>query len=447
MANTSYSLQTKLIIYTSVFSIAMGCLLIFAAYKIALEETTEILDAQMRHLAERVEKFNPVPVKSQFNHLTEYHEEDLFVDVWRYDQKEHLNHEFRLLVNPVKQAGYYTQKTNHGEWNTYVLPLADKQIQVSQQKSVRQSLALELAANMFLPYLLIMPFAIWALSFIIRRGFQPFEQFKKDLAERKPNELTPITYDHFPREIIPSIQEMNQLFERICESQIEQRQFIADAAHELRTPLTALNLQTQILLKELPNQPSLLKLSQGLARTQHLVTQLLNLAKQDTSIITLDNQTNFLINQVAVNCVEQLIHLALEKDIDLGMDEQHDTPIYSQEFAVHSIIYNLIDNAIKYTPTGGVINVSTYAKDEYAIIIIEDSGPGIPPELYDQILKRFYRVHQHLEVGSGLGLSIVDKATQRLSGSLSFSKSEQLGGLKVTIQLPMNDNPSQVPYV
>ena len=171
----------------------------------------------------------------------------------------------------------------------------------------------------------------------------------------------------------------------------------------------------------------MLKLSQGLARTQHLVSQLLSLAKQDTSIITLDNQTNFLINQVAVNCVEQLIHLAIEKEIDLGMDEQHDTPIHSQEFAVHSIIYNLIDNAIKYTPAGGVINVSTYSQDDQAFIVIEDSGPGIPPELYDQILKRFYRVHQHLEVGSGLVLSIVDKATQRLGGNLSFGKSEQLG--------------------
>lgn len=446
MAKTFYSLQTKLIIYTSVFSVVMGCVLIFAAYKIALEETTEILDAQMRHLAEQVEKINPIPVKSHFNHSTEYHEEDLFIDVWRYSEEAHLHHDFKLLVEPVMHAGYYTKVTDQGDWITYVLPLADKQIQISQQKVVRQNLALELAANMFLPYLFIMPFAIWALSYIIRRGFKPFEQFKKDLAERKPNELTPIPYENFPREIIPSIQEMNQLFERISESQIEQRQFIADAAHELRTPITALNLQTQILLKELPNQPSLLKLSQGLARTQHLVSQLLSLAKQDTSIITLDNQTNFLINQVAVNCVEQLIHLAIEKEIDLGMDEQHDTPIHSQEFAVHSIMYNLIDNAIKYTPAGGVINVSTYSQDDQAFIVIEDSGPGIPPELYDQILKRFYRVHQHLEVGSGLGLSIVDKATQRLGGNLSFGKSEQLGGLQVTIQLPMNDHPTLVPH-
>ncbi len=85
----------------------------------------------------------------------------------------------------------------------------------------------------------------------------------------------------------------------------------------------------------------------------------------------------------------------------------------TQSSALHSIVYNLLDNAIKYTPEQGVINVSIYQQDQQAIVQIEDSGPGIAPELYDHILKRFYRVHHHLEVGSGLGLSIVDKAAEK----------------------------------
>ena len=445
MPKKAYSLKKKLIFYTSLFSIVMGCLLVISAYRIALEETNEILDAQMKNLAERVAKFHPEPTQSEFNQDQHYHEEDLFVDVWSYQHQADLSHQFKQLVSPVKSAGFYEHETAQGAWQTYVLPLKDLQVQVSQQKSVRRHLALELAANMFWPYLLIMPFAIWGLSTIIRKNFEPFEHFKTELMHRDPNELTAISAEDYPTEIIPSVEEINQLFARISEAQQEQRQFIADAAHELRTPITALNLQTQILLRECPNQASLLKLNKGLARIQHLVTQLLSLAKQDVSVLSHEQKSDLLVSDVALNCIEQLIHFAMEKQIDLGMERAEEIRLFTQESAVHSIIFNLIGNAVKYTPEQGTINVSIFKKNhiehhqnkQLAIIQIEDSGPGIAPELYDQILKRFYRIHQHMEMGSGLGLSIVDKATQRLDGTLNFSQSESLGGLKVTVALPI----------
>ena len=435
-----YSLKKRLIIYTSLFSILMGCVLVFAAYRIALEETNEILDAQMKNLAERVAKFNPEAINSQFDHSKHYKEEDLFVDVWTYENRAHLTHPLNLLVDPVKEMGFYQHSTKHGELQTYIIPLEKLQIQVSQQKSVRQNLAIELAINMFLPYLIIMPFAIWGLSYIIRRSFEPIEHFKSELMQRKPNELSPIPHDSYPIEIVPSIEEMNQLFQRISVAQCEQKQFIADAAHELRTPITALNLQTEILLREIPDHPSLLKLNQGLARIQHLVNQLLNLAQQDAFVLNHEENSVCQIDELAVNCIEQLIHLALEKNIDLGMERHENITIQSQMSAVHSIIYNLIDNAIKYTPVNGIINVCTFLENQHAVITIEDSGSGISPELYEQIKKRFYRVHHHLEIGSGLGLSIVDKATERLGGELEFHRSPLLGGLKVTIRLPSRLN-------
>lgn len=111
--------------------------------------------------------------------------------------------------------------------------------------------------------------------------------------------------------------------------------------------------------------------------------------------------------------------------------------MHSVEPTVHSIIFNLIDNAIKYTPHEGMINISVFtATDGDACIQIEDSGAGIDPEHYDKVLKRFYRVHHHLEVGSGLGLSIVDRATQRLGGTLTLDRSLELGGLSVLVKLP-----------
>ena len=431
--STPVSLKRQLITYTSLFSIVMGCLLVIAAYRIALEETNEILDAQMRNLAERVAAHDPAPIKSEFEADRHYHEEDLFVDVWSYGLPEQRQHEFDLLIQPVKKAGFYTHHTAQGLWNTYVLPTEKYQIQVSQQRSVRQKLALELAANMLIPYLLFMPLALWGLSWIIGRSLKPLDEFKAELAQREPYELSEIQPDGYPLEILPTINEMNRLFERISLSQKEQKQFIADAAHELRTPITALNLQMKILLHEFPEHQALKNLSLGLIRTQHLVSQLLNLAKQDASLPSLEPTQRLGLSDVAVECMEQLMELALAKSIDLGLEQHEALWLETQSSALHSIVYNLLDNAIKYTPEQGVINVSIYQQDQQAIVQIEDSGPGIEPELYDHILKRFYRVHHHLEVGSGLGLSIVDKAAEKIGAKLHFGQSAGLGGLKVQV--------------
>lgn len=432
-----YSLKKRLIWGTSIFSLLLGCLLIFTAYKIALHEVDEILDTQMQYMAERSTTQPLTPVASKVELHRTYHEEDLLVDIWAYKDQSHLWHQTHLLIPPVQQAGFYTQETPQGKWRVYVIPLKDYQIQVSQQEQVRKSFAWELAGSMFIPYVLLLPFAIIILAFIISLSLKPLDDFKAELQRRDSDGLAPIDSQEYPQELIPTIEEMNHLFERIQHAQAEQKQFIADAAHELRTPVTALNLQTKILMSQFPEHESLKNLSKGLARIQHLVTQLLALAKQDVGLMLIEPNTLFRLNDVALNCVEQLVNLAMQKEIDLGFERNDVIEMQSLESTVHSIIFNLIDNAIKYTPSQGIINISVYNENEdYACIQIEDSGSGIAPENYDKVLKRFYRVHHHLEVGSGLGLSIVDKATQRLGGTLQLGRSIDLGGLSVIVRLP-----------
>lgn len=434
---TQYSLKKRLIRYTSIFSILLGCVLVFSAYKISLEEIDEILDAQMVYLAERV-ALNPKPIQSEFDTHKRYHEEDLFIDIWSYADPTQQSHPHHLLVGPKRKAGFYRQESPSGTWTTYVVPTQGYQIQISQQEKVRQHLALELAGSMFIPYLLIIPFALLGLIYIIGRSLKPLDDFKSELAKRDPDSLKAIQNRNYPEELIPTIDEMNHLFERISLAQQEQRQFVADAAHELRTPITALNLQTKILMSQFPEEENLQNLSKGLARMQHLVTQLLALAKQDSTLKNEVQVTQFKLNDVALNCVEQLVNLAMEKEIDLGFIRNDDVILKSVEHSLHSIIFNLIDNAIKYTPVSGMINISVFSDiHDFAYILIEDSGLGIDPEMYDKVLKRFYRVHHHLEVGSGLGLSIVDKAIQHLGGTLTLSRSEELGGLSVLVKIPM----------
>lgn len=432
-----HSLKSRLIWGTSIFSLLLGCLLIFTAYKIALHEVDEILDTQMQYMAERSTSQPLSPLASRVELHRTYHEEDLLVDIWAYKDQSHLWHQTHLLIPPVKKAGFYSQETAQGKWRLYVIPLKDYQIQVSQQEKVRQAFAWELAGSMFIPYILLLPFAILILAFIINLSLKPLDDFKTELTQRDSDGLSPIDSQEYPLELIPTIEEMNRLFERIQHAQTEQKQFIADAAHELRTPVTALNLQTKILISQLPEHESLQNLSKGLARIQHLVTQLLALAKQDVGLSLVEPHMIFVLNDVVLNCVEQLVNLAMQKEIDLGFERNDAIEMQSLESTVHSIIFNLIDNAIKYTPPQGVINIAVYSdSDNYACVQIEDSGTGIDPENYDKVLKRFYRVHHHLEVGSGLGLSIVDKATQRLGGTLNLSRSIELGGLSILVRLP-----------
>jgi len=429
-----YSLQKRLIIYISLFSLVLGCILILAAYRIALEEINEVLDKQMQSLAERIAENHPRPLQSQIDLEKQYSEEDLFVDIWSYAETATPLHPQNVLVAPVKKAGFYKHQTPHGTLLTYIIPSDQLQIQVSQQQNVRQELALELAGNMFLPYVLFLPFAVFGLGWMIRKNFQPLHNFKTELASRKAQELKPIEMKDYPLELELTIQEMNHLFGRISLAQQEQRQFVADSAHELRTPLTALNLQLQILLQQFPQSDSLHNLSQGVLRMQHLVNQLLSLAKQDASDSLTEPAQMLSLNQMTVACIEQLIQLALQKEIDLGLEQQQELLIHGQASALHSIIYNLIDNAIKYTPKGGVINVSIFQQGQQAILQIEDSGAGIDPAQFAQIRQRFYRIHNYAEIGSGLGLSIVDKATERLGGTLEFSQSSSLGGLCVQVK-------------
>ena len=435
MIKKRYSLQKRLIIYISLFSVVLGCVLIFAAYRIALEEINEVLDKQMQSLAERIAENHPEPLQSEIDLGKQYSEEDLFVDIWSYTDTT--LHPQDVLVASVKKAGFYTHQTPYGTWLTYIIPGDQLQIQVSQQKNVRQDLALELAVNMFLPYVLFLPFAIFGLSWVIRRSFQPLIDFKTELASRKAQELKPIEMKEYPLELEPTIEEMNYLFGRISLAQQEQRQFVVDSAHELRTPLTALNLQLQILLQQFPQSDALHNLSLGILRMQHLVNQLLSLAKQDVTEGLTEPVQSLSLNQMTVACIEQLIQLALQKEIDLGVEQQQELLIQGQASALHSIIYNLIDNAIKYSPEHGVINVSILQQGQQAILQIEDSGVGIDPAQFNQIRQRFYRVHNHAEIGSGLGLSIVDKATERLGGTLEFSKSSSLGGLCVQVKFAL----------
>lgn len=443
------SLRRQLLQSFSVFSVILFILLGYAAYRIALHETQEILDKQMQEMAYFLAETSIEHLDSTFKSEHRYDETDVFIDVWTYQPdplyaiKPHEDNE-HIRLPRVDKAFFREFQSSIGELKVFVLPTANKQIQISQLMSVRQHLAEELALNMLVPYVVLMPLVLLGISWLIRRSLRPLLHLQQLIATRSPTDLTPVHVENLPLEVMPTIDELNHLFAEIEQAKRQQQQFVADAAHELRSPITALNLQLKVLQKTvdypLAQDRHFINLQQGLQRTQHLVTQMMALAHQDADQkpyyewLDLAEQTTLIL--------EQLIYSARRKNIDLGLKNHPDTGalmVYSSRDYLYSIMFNLIDNAIKYTPPHGAVDISFSQHDDVVRWSVEDSGAGVAPEHYEQLVKRFVRLpnmHQ-AQVGSGLGLSIVHTAVQHLGGELQFS-SAQLGGLAVTVTLPLH---------
>jgi len=229
--------------------------------------------------------------------------------------------------------------------------------------------------------------------------------------------------------------------ERMKRMMDQQRRFVADAAHELRTPITALGLQAENLdTVELPDQARerLAVLRRGMRRTNHLLEQLLALARHEGGphreaavVVELD--------RLVRDSVEDVLPEAARKVIDVGFELIEPTAIKGEPVMLATMIRNLLDNAVRYTPRGGRVDIGVYRDADAAVLQIEDTGPGIPPGEMDRIFEPFFRGSQPGEDGTGLGLSIVKRIVDRSSGAIMLENiSAPSGtGLRATVRLPI----------
>jgi two-component system OmpR family sensor kinase len=231
-----------------------------------------------------------------------------------------------------------------------------------------------------------------------------------------------------------------------------QQNFVADAAHELRTPLAALRLQAQSLDRAADPEARKVavgRLTAGIDRATRLVEQLLVLARQEASAANGAACRPVDLAELARRTVGDLVGLAAAKEVDLGLQHADPVSIEGQPDALHILLRNLVENAVKYTPAGGTVDIAVRlvgngeqggdkdASGECAVIAVEDSGPGIPPEERERVFDRFYRVAGSDAAGSGLGLAIIKAIAERHGATLRLDRSERLGGLAATVSFPM----------
>jgi two-component system, OmpR family, sensor histidine kinase TctE len=308
-------------------------------------------------------------------------------------------------------------------------------ITVMETTNKRDRASSRILTAMVIPNLAVVLATMLAVTFGVRQGLLPLEEVERDIAARSANDLHEIELSGNPAEIRPMLRRLNELFALLRESVEVQQRFIADAAHQLRTPLAGLQAQLDLATTEgaFSNNPERLQLiDEATTRIGHMLTQLLAYARAETSNPVKDKLEEVRLEKLVENSASIFLDCALAKNIDLGFDIK---PATTSGFPwmLQEALSNLIDNAIRYTPTGGVITVSCGEEQKRAFLEVEDSGPGIADEHLKHVFERFYRIPGSPGNGCGLGLPIVSEIAQLHGATIQLARSEQ-GGLRVRIQ-------------
>lgn len=283
-------------------------------------------------------------------------------------------------------------------------------IEVGETLEKRGQLANKIIASVILPQFIIIPLVVVLVWFGLSQGLRPLTVLRRKIEARREGDLSPISTKRVPEELQPLIEAFNALLERMQANMEAQQRFIADAAHQMRTPLTGLKTQAQIAVRE--NDPAALRhalhqMADAADQASHLINQLLALARAEANqgAQTLDRlDLDALLRQV----IEDWIGQALALGIDLGYEPMSgQSEIEGNAFLLRELLNNLVDNALRYTPSGGIVTGRIVPMVDALILEIEDSGIGISEADADKVFERFYRAEDTGREGSGLGLAIV----------------------------------------
>lgn len=321
------------------------------------------------------------------------------------------------------------------EWRLLWLTTTDGKyrIVVGQEWEYRQEMALDVVSSQLIPWLIALPLMLLFLVWLVRRTLAPLHQLAAQLRKRSPDAATRIDTRELPLEAQPLIHALNQLFVRTEEYMLRERRFTADAAHELRSPLAALKVQTEVAQLAGDDAPvrehALINLSEGIDRATRLVDQLLTLSRLD-SLSALEDVKTLSFAELLQSTVMDAWRQAQREGVDIRLvlnDEQ--VSLRGQPLLLSLMVRNALDNAVRYSPRGCVVNVVLNKQE----IDITDNGPGIDPAFLPHLGERFFRPPGQEKTGSGLGLSIIHRIAALHGMTAHFSNTVQ-GGFKVSIR-------------
>jgi len=340
---------------------------------------------------------------------------DMFVQIWDRNHRLVATSWPELDLQRQPSQGFHDVTIGDSRWRVFTLQSPDRTVQSAQSLAFRRHLVKSQALQVALPVLLMIPVSACFLWFGMRPAVRRLELISRAAAQQDEHRLTELPAEHAPCEIRPLVLAVNTLLARLRDAFSAQRRFVQDAAHELRTPITAMSLQLENLKSRMPDTASAEQLAQlegGLARTKRLIEQLLRLARQE-SPRPVDPPVAIQLDGLLKSSIAEFMVLADKRNIDLGYAADIDATLQANEDELRSLIHNLLDNALRYTPPGGIVDVTLHRDTGIVTIEIADNGPGIPTELLPRVFDRFFRIESAETEGSGLGLAIARNAADR----------------------------------
>lgn len=337
---------------------------------------------------------------------------------------------------PARLApGFSDVRIDGVRWRAYSLPSGQRVLQVAQPWQIRRRLALDATLDSLAPMLAFAPIMAALIWWLIGREFRVLRRLESEVVTRRVNAMQPVSEQGLPSEIAPVAQALNLLLGRLAQAFDAQRAFISDAAHELRSPVTALKLQVEALEHEAAGRvpaPMLDELRQGVERMHRLIEQLLAAAASDPDelgnrFVEVDLPEE--MRRTVADCFDD----ARQRRIALSFQGPESLPVCGEPELLRILMRNLLDNAIRYTPERGRIAITVRAQAAGALLVLDDSGPGIPEEERERVFQRFYRGHTAGQSGSGLGLAIVRAIAHRHGARVKLLPS-RLGGLQAMVE-------------
>lgn len=435
------SLRRALMLWLVPLFLLVGALSAVASYWSYSMMVSTFMDEQMQQLATALgdnHSIQPAPLNAER------------VEKWgayvvqTYDRKGALQVTSWPEVRVPLQsgAGFHQVQQDGRSWRVYTLPAeatGGASVQVLQSDRFRAKLAAERAGTAIAPVLLLLPLCMLALWGVARAMSRALQDIGRQAAQQDEHHISELSVAHVPGEIEPLVASFNSLLRRLRDAFATQRRFVQDAAHELRTPIAAIGLQVENMRQDVNCQASAERFAQlesGVRRAQRLVDQLLRLSRQEAAgadgpaIVDLQSQLRESINT--------LIGLADQRNIDLGIVAPQPAPdaltLHCAPADLRSLLDNLIENALRYTPEGGVVDVRVLQDGGRMAVEVVDTGPGIPQELLPRVFDRFFRVPGNGSNGSGLGLSIAQAAAQRCGLLLTLRNRQDRSGLIARIE-------------
>lgn len=404
-------------------------------YRNVLAETEALFDYQLRQMALSLRDQGEI-APDQAGALAD-RDLDFVIQIWSADGRTIYASRAHGELPARALLGLADIEAGGQAWRTFGVVTQSRVIQVAQPRQIRQRLAADAALHSVAPLLGVAPLLALLIWWLAALTLRPLRQVARAVAARDSQSLAPLPSEHLPDELAPLVQALNQLLGRLDQSLNAQRAFVADAAHELRSPLQALKLQLQLLERAADDgarADAVKALGEGITRSAWLVEQLLALARNEPGAPPLPFSTVDLA-EVARSALAATVPQARERGSELDLQAAAPVPLQGDAGSLTVLVRNLVDNAVRHSPPGTRVAVQVGRDGTRPLLVVDDAGPGIPPEDRERVFNRFVRREQAASEGSGLGLAIVRTVAERHGAVVELGVSP-LGGLRATVRFP-----------